>query len=142
VKLVHRRAALRAENDLIEGMKKNGIEILFNTEVREIKGDDVLRSVVLYDNKNGESTEVEADGIFIEVGKVPNTEATRIAGVELNERGYIVVDARQRTNVEGVYTVGDVTICPHKQIGTAIGHAVIAAIEAYGYIRGPYYYRE
>ena len=141
VKLVHRRSTLRAENALIEGMKKNGVEFLLETEVREIKGDDNVRSVVLYNNKTGEVTEMEADGIFIEVGQAPNSEIAGKAGVELDKNGYIVVDARQRTNIEGVYAAGDVTTCIHRQIGTAVGHGVIAAAEAYGYIRRPYYYR-
>lgn len=84
---------------------------------------------------------MEADGIFIEVGQAPNGEIAGKAGVELDKNGYIVVDARQRTNIEGVYAAGDVTTCIHRQIGTAVGHGVIAAAEAYGYIKRPYYYR-
>ena len=141
VMLVHRRSALRAEAALVEEMRENGVEFLLEKEVREIRGDDVVRGVVLYDNRTGELSEVEADGVFIEVGEVPKSEVAKEAGVELDERGYIVVDSRQRTNIEGVYAAGDVTTCPHKQIGTAIGHGVIAAIEAYGYVMRPYYYR-
>jgi len=59
----------------------------------------------------------------------------------VNEAGYIIVDFRQRTNREGVYAAGDVTDRPVKQIGTAVGEGIIAATDAYGYIRRPYYYK-
>lgn len=141
VKLVHRRSSLRAENALIEEMKRKGVEFLLETEVSEIVGDDRVRGVVLHNNKTGEVTEIEADGVFIKVGEVPQSEVAEEAGIQLDEKGYIGVDARQRTNIEGVYAAGDVTTCPHRQIGTAVGHGVIAAAEAYGYVRRPYYYR-
>lgn len=101
----------------------------------------MVSSVVLYNNETRESAEMEVDGVFIEVGRVLNLKAARSRGLELDEKGYIVVDARQRTNLQGVYTTGDVTICPYKWVVTAIGHAVIAAVEAYGCIRRTYYYR-
>lgn len=141
VNLVHRRSSLRAEDALVEEMKRNGVEFLLETEVREIVGDDRVRGVVLHNNKTDEVTEIEADGVFIKVGEVPQSEVAKEAGIELDGRGYIVVDARQRTNIEGVYAAGDVTTCPHRQIGTAVGHGVIAAVEAYGYVKRPYYYR-
>jgi thioredoxin reductase (NADPH) len=109
VRLIHRRSALRAENALIEGIRRNGVEFLLDTEVREIKGEDNVRSIVLYNNRTGASSEIEVEGVFIEVGRVPNTELVKRAGIELDERGYIVVDARQMTNIEGVYAAGDVT---------------------------------
>lgn len=141
VKLVHRHSSFRAEKTLIEDLKRNDVEFVLETEVREIIGDDRVRGVVLYNKKIGEVTKIEADGVFIEVGQVPNSEVAKEAGVELDEKGYIVVDARQRTNMEGVFAAGDVTTCPHKQIGTAVGQAIISAIEAFGYIKRPYYYR-
>ena len=141
VRLIHRRSALRAENALIEGMRRNGVEFLLDTEVGEIRGEDNVRSVVLHSNRTGASTEIEVDGVFIEAGRLPNTEVARRAGIELDERGYIVVDARQRTNIEGVYAAGDVTTGPHKQIGTAVGDAIIASAEAFAYVRRPYFYR-
>jgi len=141
VKLIHRRPYLRAENALVEELKRNGVEFILETDVREIMGDDRVKGVVLYNNKTRNMTEIEADGIFIDVGQVPISDVAKKAGVETDENGYIVVDSRQRTNIEGVYAAGDVTTCPHKLIGTAIGHAVISAIEAFEYIKRPYYYR-
>ena len=142
VRLVHRRSSFRAENALVEQMVRNGVKFILDTEIRKIVGDEIVRRVVLYNNKTGDVSEIEADGVFIEVGQVPLSEVAKEAGVEVDKRGYILVDSRQRTNIEGVYAIGDVTTCPHKQIGTAVGHAVISAIEAFGYIKRPYYHKQ
>jgi len=141
IMLIHRRESLRAEKALVEDMKRNGIEILFNTEVKEFRGDDRLRSVIIYNNKIGDFSEMEVDGAFIEIGRIPNTEIVKRLGVNLTD-GYIIVDQRQRTNIEGVYAAGDVTTSPHRQIGKAVGDAIVAATEAYGYIKRPYYYNK
>ncbi|HIE14020.1 TPA: thioredoxin-disulfide reductase [Candidatus Bathyarchaeota archaeon] len=140
VTLVHRRDALRAEQILLDEMLKRGVTIFWNTEVKEIAGKEKVRSVVLYNNKTGKMWNEEVDGVFIAVGEVPNSELARNAGVKVDKNGYIIVDSRQRTNVPGVYAAGDVTNYPVKQIGTAVGQGIIAAVEAYGFVKRPYYY--
>ena len=139
--LVHRRDRLRAEEALVRNIRSRGVKILWNTVVKEIKGKHRVESVVLLDNKTGKPSELKVDGVFIQVGEKPNSEIARRAGVNVDEEGYIIVDNRQRTNIPGVYAAGDVTTCPVKQIGTAVGQAIIAATEAFGYIRRPYYYK-
>jgi len=57
----------------------------------------------------------------------------------VNKGGYILVDDRQRTNIPGVYAAGDVTTGPVKQVGTAVGQAIVAATEAFGYVKRPYW---
>ena len=141
-KLVHRSSALRAEKAVVEKLVSKGVEIIYNTEVKRFKGEDQLTSVELFNNKTGEITEIDVDGVFIEIGNVPNSDFAKKAGLELDERGYIVVDSRQRTNVDGVFAAGDVTATRCRQCGTAVGSAIVAAIEAYGYIARPYYYQE
>ncbi|RLG93106.1 thioredoxin-disulfide reductase [Candidatus Bathyarchaeota archaeon] len=142
VKLAHRRNQLRAEEALVRELRnKKNVEILWNTQVKEIKGDNLVRQVLLHNNKTGENVDLEVDGVFVQVGEVPNSEFAREAGIAVNEAGYIIVDFRQRTNREGVYAAGDVTDRPVKQIGTAVGEGIIAATDAYGYIRRPYYYK-
>ena len=141
VKLVHRRDQLRVEEIILEDLRRRSVEFLLNTEVQEIEGDTVVKSVVLRDNKTGETKEIELDGIFVQVGEVPNSEFAKNAGVQVDEGYYIVVDSQQRTNIPGVYAAGDVTINPIKQIGTAVGQAIVAATDAFGYIRRPYYYK-
>jgi len=142
VRLVHRREQLRAEEAIFKELQNKGVKFLWNSVVKEIKGENLVKSVTIYNQKTGETLEIETDGVFINIGEEPNSEIAKAAGVQVDEHGYIIVDSRQRTNIPGVYAAGDVTNCPIKQIGVAVGQGIIAAEEAYGYIRRPYYYRE
>lgn len=142
VKLAHRRDQLRAEEILVEDLQKSNVEFLWNTEVKEIKGDKTVRTVIVIDNKTGEQKEIEVDGVFVQVGETPNSDFAKNAGVNVDDYGYIVVDARQKTNIPGVYAAGDVTTNPVKQIGTAVGQGIVAATDAFGYIRRPYYCKD
>jgi thioredoxin reductase (NADPH) len=142
VMLVHRRHELRAEKALVESLLESRVDILLNKEVVRIEGDSKVERVVLLDNKIGETDRLETDGVFIQVGEVPNSKVSEEGGIKMTEDGYIVVDDRQRTSIQGVYAAGDVTITPVKQIGTAVGEAIVAATEAFGYIKRPYYYQE
>lgn len=143
VKVAHRRNAFRAEEVRVKAlMEKKNVEVLWNTEVKEIKGGNMVEKVVLFNNKTLEIFELPINGIFIQVGEVPNSQIAKEAGVEVDEHGYIVVGIRQKTNIPGVYAAGNVTNHPVKQVGTAVGQGLTAALEAYSYIRRPYYYRQ
>lgn len=140
VKIVHRRDTFRAEEALSKALREKGnIEILWNTEVNQIVGEKLVTKALLFNNKTGETRELPVDGVFVQVGEDPNSQLAREAGVAVDEDGYIVVDILQRTNLPGVYGAGDVTNNPVKQIGTSIGQGITAAMEAYGYVRRPYY---
>ncbi len=141
VKLAHRRNQLRAEKALQKDLLARGVKILWNTELKEITGDMKIKDVVIFNNKTGETVKIGVDGVFIQVGEVPNTQFAKEAGISLDKGGYIIVDERQRTNIGGVYAAGDITNCPVKQIGSAVGQAIVAASEAFGYIKQPYYYK-
>lgn len=142
VKVAHRRETFRAEEALVKALlEKGNVEVFWNTELREIKGGKLVEKATLFDNKTGELRELPIDGVFVQVGEVPNSHLAREAGVEVDEHGYVIVDVRQRTNLSGVYAAGDVTNHPVKQVGTAVGQGITAALEAYGYIRKPYYYK-
>jgi thioredoxin reductase (NADPH) len=142
VKIAHRRETFRAEEALVKALKgKSNVEILWNTEVKEIKGEKLVNKVALFNNKTGGTKELPVDGVFVQVGEAPNSQIAKEAGVEVDDHGYILVDIRQRTNIIGVYAAGDVTNHPVKQVGTAVGQGITAALEAYGYIRQPYYYK-
>jgi thioredoxin reductase (NADPH) len=114
---------------------------MWNTELKEVKGDTKVKGAVLVNNRTGEIMEINVDGVFVQVGEAPNSQIAKEAGIEVDKAGYIIVDNRQRTNLIGVYAAGDVTNCPVKQIGTAVGQAIIAANDAFGYIKRPYYYK-
>jgi thioredoxin reductase (NADPH) len=140
VKLVHRRETARAEAASLEVLERQKVEFLLNSEVKEIKGDGVVTGVVLQNNKTGAVKELEVEGVFVQVGEVPNVEFAAKAGIMVDKKGYIIVDHRQRTNIQGVLAAGDVTNSPVKQVGTAVGQAIVAATEAFTYVEKPYYY--
>jgi len=138
--VAHRRHAFRAEEALVKDVEsKRNVQVLLNTEVREIKGEKLVNKVVLFDNKRGETRELAVDAVFVQVGEAPNSHLAKDSGVEVDEHGYIKIDIFQRTSVLGVYAAGDVTNHPVKQVGTAVGQGITAALEAYSYIRRPYY---
>ena len=142
VMIAHRRDEFRAEEALVKALKEKGnVEILWNTEVREIKGEKLVNKVLIFSNKTGETKGTLVDGVFVQVGEDPNSQLAKEGDVAVDEDGYIIVDTRQRTNIEGVYAAGDVTNHPVKQVGTAVGQGITAALEAYGYIKRPYYYK-
>ncbi|MEA1924848.1 MAG: thioredoxin-disulfide reductase [Candidatus Altiarchaeota archaeon] len=136
--LIHRRDVLRAEHIRQKQLEENGVEILYNTEVREIKGDSMVKSLTIEDNKTNQEKELEVDGVFIAIGYTPSTLVAREAGIEVDEKGYVVVDRGQKTNIQGVYSAGDVT-GGLLQVTTAVGEGAIAAVSAFNYIRKPYW---
>ncbi len=141
VKLVHRREALRADAASVETLREQNVEFLLNSEVKEIRGDTIVKSIVLQNKSTGELKELQTDGIFIQVGEEPNIQFLKEAGITTDEGGYVIVDPRQRTNIQGVFAAGDVTNNTVKQVGTAVGQAIVAATEAFRYTEKPYYYK-
>jgi thioredoxin reductase (NADPH) len=142
VKIAHRRGEFRAEEALTKSLRaRRNVEILWNTEIREIRGEKLVSRAMLFDTKTAEIRELSIDGVFVQVGEDPNSQLAREAGVEVDDEGFIKTDILQRTNISGVYAAGDVTNHPVKQVGTAVGQGITAALEAYGFIRRPYYKR-
>ena len=142
VTVAHRRDAFRADEALVkDAASRKNIKALLSTEIREITGEKVVNKVVLFDSKAGETKELAVGGVFVQVGEAPNSQIAREAGVEVDEHGCIKIDMFQRTNIAGVYAAGDVTNHPVKQVGTAVGQGITAALEAYSCIRRPYYRR-
>jgi thioredoxin reductase (NADPH) len=140
VMVAHRREAFRAEEAYVKDIaSKKNVQVFWNTEVKEIKGEKVVNKVMLFNNKSGEVKELTVDAVFVQVGEAPNSQLAHESGVEVNEHGYVQIDMFQRTSVPGVYSAGDVTNHPVKQVGTAVGQGITAALEAYGYVRRPYY---
>jgi thioredoxin reductase (NADPH) len=140
VKIAHRRDSFRAEETLVRAIeKKENVKILWNTEIREIKGEKLVDKAVLLNSKTQITQELQVDGVFVQVGEDPNSQLAKEADVAVNGEGYIIVDMLQRTNILGVYAAGDVTSHPVKQVGTAVGQGITAATQAYGHVRRPYY---
>ncbi|MGY5876816.1 MAG: FAD-dependent oxidoreductase [Candidatus Thorarchaeota archaeon] len=133
--LIHRRDELRAEHAIQELILNSDVEILWSYVVTEIRGDDLISSIILESKKTGEQRELVVDGVFVALGSNPESGLAKQLGVETNERGEIIIDAEQRTNIRGAYAAGDVVV-GMKQIVVAVGHGAIAADSAYKFIRG------
>jgi len=141
VYLIHRRGELRAEEAMIKAIKDKGVRILLNREILEIKGESKLQSILMRDKTTDECSEMQIDGLFVEVGEIPNSRLALNLGAELDEEGFILVNDRQGTNIGGVFAAGDVTSFPVKQISTAVGQGAVAATEAFLHVKQPYYRR-
>ena len=105
--------------------KTKNIEVMFNTEVKELIGEKKLEKIKLNNEK-----ELEIDGMFIEIGGTSNTKLAEELKLEL-ENGNIIVDKNQETNVSGVFAAGDVTDRPFKQMISAAGDGATACYTAY-----------
>lgn len=130
--LIHRRDEFRAEPILVDRIKKESkVEILTPHTVKEIKGDDTVTSIVL-DN----DSEIEVNGVFIEVGNIPATKLVENLNIDLDDTGYIKVNKDQSTNVEGFFAAGDVTTGSNKfrQVLTAASEGAIAADSVFKYV--------
>ncbi len=133
VKLIHRRDSLRAEKILQKRLMDNKkIEIIWNSEITEIIGDEnplSVKQVVLRNNKDDSTKKINTDGIFVAIGHSP---ASMIFKNQLNmdDKGYIFTEADStKTNVEGVFAAGDVTDDKYRQAVTAAGMGCMAALE-------------
>lgn len=135
VTVVHRRDEFRADKALQEELFKRNIPVIWNSVVERIEGKEKVERVVLINRVTGEERVVEVDGIFIAVGIRPATDIVMDLGVERDSAGYIKVDRRQRTNVEGVFAAGDCCDNPLKQVVTACGEGAVAANSAFEYIK-------
>lgn len=120
----------KADKVLMDKIAKyENFEMITYSRVEEIKGSENVTSVVLENIQNGDETEHETDGVFVEIGMTPNT---GFVGTELdvNKYGEIIVDSACRTNVPGVFAAGDITSVPFKQIIIAAGEGAKAALSA------------
>lgn len=134
VYVVHRRNRLRAEKVFQERAFRNEkIKFVWDSAVTEILGDGKVTGVCLKNVTTGEESTLEADGVFIYVGVIPNTGFLE-GQVELDDRGYVITDRQCHTNVPGVFAAGDVQELVLKQIATAVGSGAMAAMEAEKFI--------
>ncbi|MGB2728792.1 MAG: thioredoxin-disulfide reductase [Halobacteriota archaeon] len=130
VTLIHRREKLRAERYLQKNLEKAGVHILWNSVLKEIKGDNAVRSVVRYDKEREIEDELPVEGLFISIGEEPVNELAAHVGIETDKNGYIITDKSQRTNLERVYAAGDIT-GGVRQVVVACAEGAIAATSAY-----------
>jgi thioredoxin reductase (NADPH) len=120
---------LRAEKAYEEEAKKKQVTFHFNTHVASIKGDQQVNELEIEDTKTKKQSTLQVDGVFISIGEEPQNRLAKELKVHLDDRGYVVVDRQQRTNVHGVYAAGDITD-GLRQVVTACAEGAIAALSS------------
>lgn len=134
VTIVHRRDELRAQKVLQDRAFANDkINFIWDSVVREIKGENRVESVVIENVKSGQVTEQAFGGVFIYVGLDPVSDFVQELHIQ-DHAGWIVTDDHMKTSVAGVFAVGDVRQKDLRQVTTAVGDGAIAGQEAYKYI--------
>ncbi len=130
VYLIVRKPELRAEPAWQDKLKKDKrIEILFETNVKEIHGVDKVESILLEGKKN----ELKLDGVFIEIGQTPQTILYKSLGLKTTDKDLVIVDVAQKTSVKGVWAAGDITTNSNglRQIVTAASEGAVAAVDIF-----------
>lgn len=135
VYLIHYSEKFNAFESLIKKIKKHkNIEFILNSNIQEIIGKNKVEKIKILNNKNNKKSELAVDGLFIEIGRVANTDF--IAGlVNKDKHEQIVVNEKCEANVNGIFAAGDVTQVEFKQIVIACGQAATAALSAHQYLR-------
>ncbi len=134
VYLIHRRNELRADKIVQERAFKNDkLEFVWDTIVKEIKGKELVNSLIIENVKSGEVSELSVNGIFPYIGILPNVD--NFSGqIAQDQKGFIITDETMKTSVDGVYAVGDVRVTPLRQVITAASDGAVGAVYAVKYV--------
>ena len=135
VTLIEFADALKADAVLVSKLKSlPNVTIHVNAQTTEISGDgQKVNGMSFKDRVSGQSNHIELEGVFVQIGLIPNTEFLK-GSLELSKFGEIVVDAKCHTSIAGVFAAGDVTTVPYKQIVIAAGEGAKAALSAFDYL--------
>lgn len=133
VYLIHRRDKLRAADSLQKKLLSlENVEIIWNSEVKEIAGEDIVEGVSVYNNVSKVQSSLAVNGVFIAVGIVPNTEMFQ-GMVEMDEKGYILADETCVTSQKGIFAAGDIRKKTMRQIITAVADGANAVYSVQNY---------
>ena len=136
--LINRSNRYRAIQSLVDNVKalekENKITVLENSVVNKLHGDGKLEAIEVKDLVNGETKKIDVEGLFIEIGRVPNTDLLK-GKLELDEYGYIKTNQNLETSVKGVFAGGDVINKSLRQIVTAGSDGAICATNALNYLK-------
>jgi thioredoxin reductase (NADPH) len=134
VYLIHRRDQFRAARSIQDKvLATKNIEVMLNTIIKEIKGQQKIESITISDRNTNKDNELKLDGLFIYVGAIPNTDFLK-GMVNLDEEGYITTNENLETNIPGIFAAGDVRKKTLRQISTSVGDGALAAIMAKRYL--------
>lgn len=130
VYVIHRREEFRASKIMQQRViEHEKIEVLWNTEIKDILGEGKVQKLQLFNNKTNTESELDVDGFFLAIGHKPNSTILE-SQLELDENGYILATNHTNTNIEGVFVAGDVHDHHYRQAITAAGMGCMAAIDA------------
>ena len=134
VYLIHRRDELRADKIVqCRAFENPKLEFVFDSVVKEIVGEDCVKSLVLENVKSKELTNLSVDGVFPYIGISPNVD--NFSGqITQDSKGFILTDDTMETSIDGVFAVGDVRVTPLRQVITAAADGAISAVYASRYI--------
>jgi len=140
VSIIHRRDSFRADRHLHDTVIKHGIEILWNTVVEEIVGEQEVTGIKLRNLKTGTTHVKKINGVFVAVGELPSSQLAAELGLDMDAGGFVNVDKSFRTNVPFVYAAGDVS-GGIRQIVAAVHGGAAAALSCFEDLMNPYYRR-
>lgn len=133
VYLIHRRDKLRAADSLQKKLLSlENVEVIWNSEIKEIAGEDIVEGVSVYNNVSKAQSSLAVNGVFIAVGIVPNTEMFQ-GMVEMDEKGYILADETCVTSQKGIFAAGDIRKKTMRQIITAVADGANAVYSVQNY---------
>jgi alkyl hydroperoxide reductase subunit F len=136
VTLIEFDVKLRADEVLQRKLRSMAnVEIITNGQTTEVLGDGTrVNGLVVKDRASGDERRIDLEGVFVQIGLVPNTEWLRDIGLELSKFGEIVIDDHGATSIPGIYAAGDCTTVPHKQIVVAMGEGAKAGLGAFDFL--------
>ncbi|WP_442264503.1 thioredoxin-disulfide reductase [Tenacibaculum sp. ZS6-P6] len=135
VTMLVRKDYMRASKAMQHRVNKTkNIEVLFNTEIDEVLGDNVVEGVRAINNQTGDKTDIPVTGVFIAIGHTPNTQLFK-GVLDMDETGYLITKGKTtKTNIPGVFAAGDVQDKEYRQAVTAAGTGCMAALDAERYL--------
>ncbi|MDP8289973.1 MAG: FAD-dependent oxidoreductase [Candidatus Susulua stagnicola] len=137
VTMVHRRNELRAMEYLKKQLlAKDNIEVIFDSVVKEARGDNLLKELIIEDVNNGKSKTLTTAGLFVAIGIKPNTELFK--DIVLDKKGFVLTNEEMQSSTNFIWACGDCRARPLKQLITAASDGAIAALSAYKYFKGHY----
>ena len=114
--------------------KTKNIEVLYNTEIEEVLGDNVVTGVKAVNNQTKESIEIPVTGVFVAIGHTPNSDLFK-GVLDMDETGYLITKGKTtHTNIPGVFAAGDIQDKDYRQAVTAAGTGCMAALDAERYL--------
>jgi len=137
VTIVHRRPEFRASKIMLKRAQDNPkIKFIINATITDVLGEKSVEGLRIKDNPSGKETVLPIQGLFVAIGHTPAAKIFAAAGVEVDQKGYVVVSDNTRTNIEGVFVAGDVRDHRYRQAVSAAGMGCMAALDVEKWLAG------